>query len=870
MSQLLGSGPFGSLKARVNREIRELSRANPILRKSRYSTPRRLLRASIVNRSMGQLLGLYVIVLLAAVISEWLANRYVPSLLPGYYGDTPRNFVKDIASYLIAAQIGILAIVSVAVGVVTLLSQRDYNSAVNTDIRLYYVESYSYELAISGVALLIVLTLQLFWPAQHILHAMGLGGSNYFFKLALSALHALWFSFNLLLFLQFITTTLRFVEPNSREVLRERYSANEVIPLDAKKRLIRALYFNAPRQIFGEQALKDGPYVAFGHGLGVNDNTVAEITTVFSRPTRLIDVRLRPLEWVMRRWQKRVQMQPQRQKRLGQPLWDGQLTILPNFDAALEGRRDLVLRRGSVSLTRCEKWIVRRCFHFARTGRDADMPTPEDFLEQLVDKLVTQTEETAATGFRAALDEVIRYHRFILAAQNTKDEGGKAFNLAEVGGLFSRPDFEWVQQYRRAFVAAADKIGSDTYFMERLSNLATRLVPDDSLNFSQRVLETILDLGVFEIVALEDWMTRRAVIGAGASDMGSSATLTGSDKRAYENALIGFVGGWETLAQYLISSFGIERRPSAKAKSEQWSAFGKSFPIFQRHLHNAAYFLASAVWNDDALGADRFRDLLLRWLQPFYANLQTTHLFNSLFLFPDMLTLEWAAVQAEVAPRTRFGQEVDVPGPVFGVLLWELHCDVVCVSGLVVLYWYATKQQPSETAAAAAIRTIHREKRSSDGSDLTVTTPKTTFRLLFDFAVRYAANPRFAEGRYSATIDSLVRYLTNLAAPRLVSGRIYGGFGIDGFDTLRTVMLAAMAANLPARGDDGVATLVEELKNNPTFYEDKSVRNFTWTIQQMVQALSTAPEDDVYKNVRRQSFRDGRRPDLVESLAHAV
>jgi len=41
------------------------------------------------------------------------------------------------------AQIGILAIVSVAVGVVTLLSDRQDGSSVNTDIAFYYVESYS-------------------------------------------------------------------------------------------------------------------------------------------------------------------------------------------------------------------------------------------------------------------------------------------------------------------------------------------------------------------------------------------------------------------------------------------------------------------------------------------------------------------------------------------------------------------------------------------------------------------------------------------------------------------------------------------------------------------------------------------------------
>jgi len=849
MSHSLGSGPFGSLSAWVNREIRELGRTNPTLRQSRYSVLRRCLRVCIVNRSIGQLLGLYFVVLLTALICEWAINRYAPSLLPGYYGNTSRDFLKDVGSYLITAQIGVLAIVSVAVGVVTLLSQRNDGSSINTDIRLYYVESYSYELAVSGVALLLVLTLQLFWPSQHILHAAGLGGRDYSFKLALTALHALWFSFNLVLFLQFITTTLRFVEPSSRETLRERYSANEVIPRDAKTRLLRAFYLNAPLQIFGEQALKEGPYISFGRSLILDDNTSVEVTTEFRRPTRLVDVWLRPLQWVLQRWRTRVRTQPHGQKRFGEPLWDGQLTILSNFDYILTGRRDWVLRRNGVPLTRLERWIIRRCFRFAYAReREADMPTPEDFLEQLIDKLVTMTSSSAATGFRAVLDEVIRYHRFILAAQNTKDNTGRAINLAEVGGFFSRPDADWIRQYRRAFVAAADKIGSDTYFIDLLSHLVARLVPDDSLNFSPRVLQTILDLGVYEVIALEDWVTKQAVIGAGTGEIGSSATLTGSNKRAYENVMISFVGGWETLAQTLISSLGIERRPNANATGAQWLRFSKSFSVFQAHLHNAAYFLASAVWNDDALGADRLRDLLLRWLQPFYAILQETYLFShQLLITPDLVTKEWANVQREVARRTQFGEGAALPGPVFGILLWELHCDVVCICGLVALYWYATNQQPSETAAQAAVLTLRQAKRTSDGSDLTTITPKTTFQLLFDFALRYAFNPRFAEGRYSATIDELIRYLTNLAAPRMVSGRIYGGFGINGFETLRSVLLAAMAANLPKQGDEGVARLVEDLKNDPLFSDDKDVRNFIWTMRQMVEALSTAQEDEAFK-----------------------
>ena len=864
----VGRGLLGSLRAQVQHEIRGLARENRVLRRARYSFPRRLIGRFVVGRSVWQFLCLYGVVLALSLVLEWLGNRYFPGWLPGYARSELRDYLKDVGSYLIAAQIGILAIVSVAVGVVTLLSDRSDGSSVNTDIRLYYVESYSYELAVSGVALLVILTLQLFWPLQHLLHIAGLGGKDYTFKLYLGAFHATWFTFNLALFLQFITTTLRFVEPSARETLRERYCANVVIPRDAKARVMRALYITAPTRIFGKEALEEGPNFAFGHHLSLGERPVVEIETVFADPRRLEDVWLRPLEWVMRRWQGRARKLPRKKGGFGRPVWSGQLAIAATFEGVEQGRSELLLRRDGPPLTPFEKWLVRRCLRFARVpAREQDMPTPENFLEQLIDKVVKQIEDSAETGFKAALAETIKYHSFILAAQNTKDDSGHAFNFAEVGGFFTRPDTEWVHEYRRAFFAAAAKIGSDPAFINRMSSVAARLVPDDGFNFSPRVLQRLLDLGVFEVIALEDWLTKRAVVGATSGEAGVSTSLTGSDKRAYEDALIGMIGGWETLLQSLISSFGLERRPGKGSPSDSWTVFSASFPVLQTHLNNTAYFFAASVWNDDALGASRLSDLLLRWLQPFYANLQSSYLFENTVLFtPDLLAHDWATVQTALAHHVRFSPEQLAPGPVSGLVLWEVHADVVCLTGLVALHWYATRQQPSDTARDAGVLTLRRELRASEGSVLTEMQPKTMFRLLFEFWIRYGLNPRFVDTRYSAAMDELVRYLTRLATPRMVSGRIYGGFGIDGVDTLRPTLLGVMAASLPEEGDDGISRLIGDLKADPLFESDKTVRTVIWTMLQMSQYLTDAQSVETYERAAKAMRPDVDLPASTERL----
>jgi hypothetical protein len=70
----------------------------------------------------------------------------------------------------------------------------------------------------------------------------------------------------------------------------------------------------------------------------------------------------------------------------------------------------------------------------------------------------------------------------------------------------------------------------------------------------------------------------------------------------------------------------------------------------QRHLWNTAYFLAAAVWNDDAQGAEQFRDMLLRWLHPFHGELHEEYrVCETALLTPELFQCRWLEVQAEFA-----------------------------------------------------------------------------------------------------------------------------------------------------------------------------------------------------------------------------
>ena len=374
------------------------------------------------------------------------------------------------------------------------------------------------------------------------------------------------------------------------------------------------------------------------------------------------------------------------------------------------------------------------------------------------------------------------------------------------------------------------------------NRVVVRLWPRDPEAYPSSVLQNILDLGRHQVVIFEAWVTKRAVIAA--PDAGAP-DLAGSDLRAYEDALIHFVTSWEALEQIIVSSYGL--RQSARAGDEAyWKASAASWPSLQTHMRNTAYFLAAAVWNEDLAGSDRFRDLLVRWIQPFYAELRNHHPFrDALMLTPDLL-------RADVAGCTsRRNANAQVPAAsaraksVFGIVLREAYYDALAITGAVLLHWFATKQQPSPAIAQTAILVLRRETLPDSGNTLLEpgAAAKSVFRLVFDLLVREALHSRFDEAKYSAYLEGLIRLLNEMATPRMIPGRIYGGFVLGGFQTLTPEFLAILAGNLPSNGDGGVSDLIQRLlDDHPEFQADRALRDFGYQFGRYAAALDGDPD----------------------------
>jgi hypothetical protein len=364
-------GWTGSLNSWVRREIHEHFRENDTARRTRYPIILRMLHRLFDRRSFGLFVGLYILFAICIALAEFGIVAYLPNWLPKWSGNTEiiKPLLTNVASYLITAQVGALGVISIAVGLVTLIAQRE---GASTDVKVYYHESMAFGVVASSISLLAVLCIQLLWPLQFTLHLLGQGTGQQFFKVMLTAAHLCWLLLNLFGLAHFVATTLAFVQQSAREDLRERYTTNVVLPFEMGKRLRETLYASAgPEMVkaYTPKDVKDGdaPMIYFGENFAQAD--MIEVAITSKKPVTVSDVRMIWIQWLVRRWLKRCRAVPDnkdgKQKR-GLSKRTPLLMFPPQLDRPALNDAGLCRRQEGEPLTRVEKFIISKAFKFRK------------------------------------------------------------------------------------------------------------------------------------------------------------------------------------------------------------------------------------------------------------------------------------------------------------------------------------------------------------------------------------------------------------------------------------------------------------------------------------------------------------------------
>lgn len=368
-------GWTGSINKLVRLEVREHFRENLVARRVRYRFVHRLLKCFFSIGTFGRFIGLYILLNFAFVLAEGVIATCCPDCVSNWIWNTSeqaiKEFLRNVASYLVTAQVGVLGVISIALALVTLIAQRENSS---TDVKVYYHESFAFEVVASSIALLAVLVTQLFWPAQTLLYWLGLGVDTPVFEIGLLGFHLYWLLLNLTGLAHFISTTFGFVQQSEREFLRNRYTANVIQPLEMTKRLREQVYALASEELAGDDEVSKSEKSSAAFGLDFGAPYEIEVASVFSHPTSLHDVHMNWVRWVLRRWAARsadaatkTSETPYNGGRPQTPM----IWFTPHLDRALDGNQGWCRRRGGVPLTPIEKFVLRRAFSFRKTDEDA-------------------------------------------------------------------------------------------------------------------------------------------------------------------------------------------------------------------------------------------------------------------------------------------------------------------------------------------------------------------------------------------------------------------------------------------------------------------------------------------------------------------
>jgi hypothetical protein len=298
----IGHGVFWSIRKRADTEIREHMAKNRSIRLRRHAPWQRIIRF-LIDRRLRTFIITYILLDLALELGAFTLYHYNPGIYPVWRAVAIKGLLKDYTGFLLSVQACMIGVISVAVGLVTLIAQRNDGAATNADIRIYYSEALAYGVAASSIALLVVMTVQLFWPVQFLAHRLHFESQKLLIKTALTAVHIGWLSLNLVAFAQFIAVSLRFVEPKARERMRETYTANTLLPQDIHRRLMSYLHLHAAQSIMPPAATEDNLGVTMG-GFSLQNNWDEEICIFHRKSVELYDVRLRPLAWILGRWWK--------------------------------------------------------------------------------------------------------------------------------------------------------------------------------------------------------------------------------------------------------------------------------------------------------------------------------------------------------------------------------------------------------------------------------------------------------------------------------------------------------------------------------------------------------------------------------------
>ena len=775
-----------SVAGHARKKVRELQHVNPALRGARSPAWLRILDLFPGERTLFALCGIYGVFFTLLVIAGALLRLEPPLALAEELKalaepDTGRNLL----SYMLGAQATMVGLIfPLALGLVTLIVQRDEGASTNVDVQLYYHESRAYAVGTSGLTLALLILAELGRPEAFLLRILDSSQTTGSISLSLVLLLGVWLMANLLLTWQFLTTSLSFIRPAFRMASRQRYVAAAVIPPHLRALIADHHYVNIDRIYFQGAKGDSWPFVL----PSASDLMSGERELVLhsAAPRVVRDIWLAPLRLAVASWKwrcARAGIDPAENKHqwmIGLPHGIGHM---------LCGEAILCRRRGGVPLNIVERTLIRFSIRLGRPRPIVEKPvTPGVVLEELADRVIVQMDRLAVTGFREALSEMIDFHRFLLAAHSIRKPDGTVESLSAYGYWASEHE-TWLREYGRLFERAAAHLEEEDSFLASLAHVAQRLLPKEGDILPPWVIAASFELPQYMVHRLGAWSLRKR--GGGTTATGERALLDVPAARAYKDVLFRIAGAHEASLQ---SAWRHGGNTDDLEDDAAWALIAQRWPLLASHLKSSAYLVVAAHHHGDDIAIERYIDLLLHWNAALHATDTEADghaQIHTDLILSDLFNNDWMQTQALTTPMKRFAN-LPFPSPlqVASVTLANLYADVRLLTALLLMRW-ASGAAPVSHCANSARRLVNGPDQSQDGPAPRLT-PLEMVKIYVRLRLPELTN---RESGYRDHLDTMVRQMDAMREDPQVTGRIHAVGSIFSFSALTGEWLSLVAAH---------------------------------------------------------------------------
>ena len=406
-----------------------------------------------------------------------------------------------------------------------------------------------------------------------------------------------------------------------------------------------------------------------------------------------------------------------------------------------------------------------------------NVPTTESMMEELADRVLDEMNRLAITGFKSSLEEMINFHKFLIAAH--EDDYTENFSDGD------RSKYrKWNNEYARIIEQAAKLMSSDYEFIKKLCYVPLRLLPDNHKSIPHDSVIDTISLPQYLLWKVEEWVNSKRIDTP--HDNKSTETdkntktekneieyfLSATDGKSYEKVLNDMIYCWESI---LINAefFYCLDKATESSPEIYWSYFISSWSFLETHLRNTCYMLATCVWNNDFIGTKDFASTLLRWQQNATINLHKHHdlLRTSHLITTDIIKEDLQETQKLASHyKTINGDPIPLPALRLQIIN-NTHRDAILITSGLIVKWHLEKLLQNNLP-------IHTAKGLLDGTLIgtgsTFQNPQHNFSSFMESLIRIFSTGKLAENhKHKGMLDNWVNKLDEMTERRVINGRVF-------------------------------------------------------------------------------------------------